>query len=229
MEHQFLLAAGDIQETPWDSAALGVPAYEINRLSREALSIATRTPGHYTIKVNPLSDKSVLHEYGFYYCDTLLEPYCNQERFVRFDRKGVTISNANPLPDLMKICHGAFVHGRFHRDFNVSKELADLRYDRWLQQLCEEGNVLGLVNRDDLVGFMAVSKNRLLLHAIAPQHRGKGLAKYFWSAVCVELFDQGHTELLSSVSATNLAVVNLYASLGFRFRNAVDVYHLAVS
>jgi ribosomal protein S18 acetylase RimI-like enzyme len=60
---------------------------------------------------------------------------------------------------------------------------------------------------------------------MADSFRGKGLAKYLWSTGCRELFKRGHKELSSSISAANLAVLNLYSSLGFRFRNAVDVYH----
>lgn len=224
-----MLAANKILETPWDSKILGVLTYEIKELQREVLNVAAETPGHYTVKINPLTDKRLLHEYGFYYCDTLMEPHCTRDRFVHFARDDVTLSSKPSLADLLAICHGAFKHGRFHRDFNITKVLADLRYDRWLEQLYKAGNVLGLVFENTLIGFIAVSENKLILHAIAPEYRGKGLAKYLWSAACVELFDRGHVELLSSVSAANLPVVNLYTSLGFRFRNAVDVYHLVVS
>ena len=60
-------------------------------------------------------------------------------------------------------------------------------------------------------------------------HRGRGLAKYFWSAVCRHLFEQGQAEIRSSISFTNIAVINLYSSLGFRFRKPVDIYHRVVA
>ena len=224
-ERHQTLASGKIHETPWDARTLGIPTYEIDDLSQETLDIAAKLPGHFTIKVNPLADKRILFEYGFYYCDTLLEPFCPRNRLLRFERDGIGLSKEHSLSDLLKICHGAFEHGRFHRDFNISKELADLRYDRWLEQLYEMGDVIGFVVENELVGFVATSKSKLVLHAIAPEWRGKGLAKYLWSAVCVELFKRGHDELQSSVSAANLPVMNLYASLGFRFRNPVDIYH----
>jgi ribosomal protein S18 acetylase RimI-like enzyme len=46
--------------------------------------------------------------------------------------------------------------------------------------------------------------------------------------MCAELARQGAPELTSSISATNLAALNLYVSLGFRFRNPVDVYHRVI-
>jgi predicted GNAT family acetyltransferase len=85
--------------------------------------------------------------------------------------------------------------------------------------------VYGLLYHDEIAGFICHNENNLVLHAMAHSYRGKGLAKYFWSAVCKQLFDAGHLEVKSSISAANTAAMNLYSSLGFRFRNPIDVYH----
>lgn len=215
----------NIKTSPWDSAAFGVDAYEITDSSRESLEIAVRVPGHYSVRVNPLESKRWLHEYGFYYCDTLIEPYCTMDRFLAFALEAASISTVVDLEPLLAICHDAFSHGRFHRDFNLIKAQADRRYENWLTQLHRAGKVFGLQFLNDLVGFIAVEGNRLVLHALAESLRGQGLAKFLWSPVCRALFEQGYTELASSVSASNLAVVNLYTRLGFRFRSPVDLYH----
>lgn len=217
-----------IIETPWDAAAFGFPAFEITALVAEDLDIASRTRGHYTVKLDPLADKSLLHEYGFYYCDTLIEPWCSLARFRFFDRDGIHVSAETGFDELLGICHGAFSHGRFHRDFNLDPELADRRYDNWLESLNREGKTLGLYQGETLSGFIAFSGGRLVLHALSAACRGRGMGKYFWSAACREIFDRGAPEITSSISASNLAVLNLYASLGFGFRQAVDVYHLSV-
>ncbi len=217
-----------IKETPWDAAAFGIPTFEISALSEENLGLASRTSGHYTIKVDPLADKKMLDAYGFYYCDTLIEPWCSLGRFRFYDRADCRVSKETGLEALLGICHGAFSHGRFHRDFNLSPELADRRYDNWLASLYREGNVLGLYHDETLAGFVAYSGSRLVLHAIDETYRGRGYGKYLWSAACRVIFDQGAPEITSSISASNLAVLNLYASLGFGFRKAVDVYHLCV-
>jgi ribosomal protein S18 acetylase RimI-like enzyme len=210
---------------PWDSAAFGIQAYELAVPTPEVLKMATQLPGHYTVRVDPLSSKRWLHDCGFYYCDTLIEPYCTEERFVPLDDMDVSVSHRLALEPLLGVCHGAFSHGRFHRDFNLSKSQAVQRYDHWLAQLHAAGKVYGLLYRGELGGFIAVDGNRLVLHALAESLRGRGLAKYLWTPVCRTLFEVGHAEVTSSVSATNLAVVNLYARLGFGFRNPVDIYH----
>lgn len=210
---------------PWDTAAFGIRSYEATAVNLEALKMTKQLQGHYTVRVDPLTSKRSLHDHGFYYCDTLIEPYCTETFFVPFDIMDVSISEVPALECLLKICNGAFSHGRFHRDFNVSEVQANLRYNNWLEQLHKAGKVRSLLYRDELAGFIAVDDNKLVLHALAEALRGRGLAKYLWTPVCRALFDAGHAEVTSSVSAANLAVVNLYARLGFRFRNPVDIYH----
>ena len=214
-----------INFTPWDSLVLGTPARELTEYTQDALRYATQTAGHYTLKVDPLADKRLLHEYGFYYCDTLVEPHCDAIRLRPVTHPDATVSTIVDVERVLAICHGAFVHGRFHRDFNVTREAADLRYDNWLKQLLTDRQVYGLYWQGILAGFIGCSGNRLVLHALAEEHRNKGRSRYWWSMVCGELLKSGHQEVRSSISAANLAAVNLYASLGFSFSNPLDVYH----
>lgn len=210
---------------PWDTAALGICAYEIPEPTSEALEIAMQLSGHYTVRVDPLAPKQLLNDCGFYYCDTLIEPYCTEDSFIPFNDSEVSVSKDCTLERLLKVCHGAFSHGRFHRDFNLTQAKADQRYDNWLCQLHAAGKTYGVLYRGEFAGFIAVDGNRLVLHALAELMRGRGLAKSLWTPLCETVFASGYTEVTSSVSASNLAVVNLYARLGFSFRNPVDIYH----
>jgi hypothetical protein len=214
-----------IKDTPWDASAFGLHTAEVIEYSVAGLQQASETPGHYTLKVDPLADKRLLQQYGFYYCDTLIEPFCTADKLKKISHPQAKISREVAWPDLLAICHGAFTHGRFHRDFNLEKSSADQRYDNWLHQLYEKNSVYGLFWDEQPAGFIAFSNNNLVLHAVAEAHRGQGRAKYWWSAVCTELLTEGHSEVSSSISAANLAILNLYSSLGFSFRNALDVYH----
>ncbi len=214
-----------INPTPWDTAAFGMPTWELSDYSEAALQQAAQTPGHHTLKLDPLADKGLLHKYGFYYCDTLIEPHCNAARLRQSHHPDATISKEVDAQQALMICHGAFEFGRFHRDFNLPKAAADLRYDNWLKQLLDAGQVYGLYWQGELAGFIAYHSNNLLLHALAEKYRGRGLSKYWWSAVCTELLAAVHNDVSSSISAGNLAVLNLYASLGFSFNHPQDIYH----
>lgn len=215
----------NIHESPWDQKVFGIPCYEIEGFNPQSGQWAQQHPGHYTTRVSPLANKQVLKQYGFYYCDTLIEPFCSQEQFIAHQDQRASISKAITLEELLPISHQAFTFGRFHKDFNISKTMADQRYDDWLAQLFKGGIVTGLLFDKKLAGFIAIEDSHLVLHAMHPQFRGQGIAKFLWSAVCSELFASGVDEISSSISAANLAAVNLYSSLGFRFRNARDIYH----
>jgi hypothetical protein len=214
-----------LKHTPWDTAAFGMPTWELAEYSGAALQQAVQTAGHHTIRVDPLADKRMLHEHGFYYCDTLIEPYCSSARLRHVLHADATVGKDVNAAQALDICHGAFAHGRFHRDFNLPRDAADLRYDSWLKQLLDAQQVYGLYWQGMLAGFIGYSGNSLVLHAVAERYRGKGCSKYWWSMVCGELLTAGHEEVKSSISAGNVAVLNLYASLGFSFRNPQDVYH----
>ena len=215
-----------IRPVPWDSEVFGVNCFEITNADEHSLARATRMPGHYTVKINPQADKRMLHRHGFYYVDTLIEPVCNDPaRLAHYRHPDCSISTDALFDKLEPMCRASFLHGRFHRDFNMSSKAADQRYIRWLKQLQKEGEVFTLLYRQQVAGFIACQQGKLLLHAIKNEFRDKGLAKYFWSTVCEQLFRQGNAPISSSISSSNLPALNLYSRLGFRFSNAVDVYH----
>lgn len=216
----------DIKETPWDKKAFGINTYEIVNPTEEVLKKTLDMDGHFTVKIDPLADSEPLYRYGFYYCGTLIEPYCRKEHFRDFRDDRVTLKRkVADFAELKNLSDGAFVHGRFHRDFNLDRELADRRYANWLSQMYEEDNVFSLYYNGELAGFFGFSGPQILLYTHKPRYRGKGMAKYFWSAACRELFSYGHDELISSISAANMPILNLSVSLGFKFRRPRDVYH----
>lgn len=213
---------------PSDSILFSMNAFDIPVLSNLALKEIAKHPGHYTHKINPLECKKMLYENDFYYCDTLLEPYCPRNCFIFFENELANLGEIGKLDDLIRICKNAFIYGRFHRDFKLDQTIAEKRYCNWLKHLYDGKLIYTLYYAKSLAGFVAYTNNKLVLHALDSHYRGKGLAKYFWSKVCKDLFSKKHHEITSSVSATNLAAINLYCSLGFKFRNAVDVYHRIV-
>ncbi|MFQ5519145.1 MAG: GNAT family N-acetyltransferase [Mariprofundus sp.] len=219
------MTADIIRPIPWDSRAFGIDCFEIDHACEHALTRAMEIPGHYTVRVSPLGDKSLLYRYGFYYVDTLIEPVCNKNKLIAYRHPDCHIDADTPLDVLLPMCMNSFQHGRFHRDHNIPNEAADRRYAQWLTQLRKEGSVFGLYFQCQLAGFVACHQEKLLLHAMHEQFRGKGLAKYFWTEVSERLFHAGAESVSSSISAANLPSLNLYSRLGFRFTKVVDVYH----
>lgn len=210
---------------PWDKKTFDVECYEVSNLELHRLEELKNTPGHFTLRLDPLTSAAQIQEFGFRYVDTLIVPRCHQEDFLAYPNSEVSITKSINLSDLSAIATNAFVHGRYHRDDSIPLHLAEIRYQNWLQDLYAEGKVLGIEYQGGLAAFIAIEDSRLILHAVHSKLRGKGLAKYLWTPVCEELFTKGYPTIESSISAANLAVVNLYARLGFTLKSAQDIYH----
>lgn len=225
--------AAVLRPSPYDSAAFGIPAWEVLAYSPTALAAADAHAGLQTIKVDPLADKALLERHRFHYCDTLLATRATRDRLRDVPaRAGIAIARIDArhadAAAALSICHGAFAHGRFQRDFMLERAGADRRYDNWLGQLLAAGDAWGLYADGQLAGFIGHAGACLVLHAVAPAFRGQGLARHWWHLAASALFEAGHAEVTSSISAANVAVLNLYASLGFAFAHPQDVYHRIV-
>lgn len=211
---------------PWDSKVFGLDCYEVSSLEINHLKELRAVPGHFTLRINPLTCTLKIQKIGFRYVDTLIRPTCSLNGFNSFRDPDVSIYPSMTLSEVMSIASQSFVYGRYHRDCSISKELAEKRYQNWLAELYAAGKVVGLCYRGALAAFIAIDHNRLVLHSITPSMRGRGLAKYLWTPVCENLFFEGVDTIESSISAANLAVLNLYSRLGFKMSSAQDIYHL---
>lgn len=210
--------------TPWNTKAFGIPTYEIQSLSEEILKNTIQKPGHYSIHISPQTSKKLLHQFGFYYVDTLIEPFCRQRDFIPYEHPQVTLSSEIKIEDFRSICHGAF-KGRFHRDFNIDSKLADSRYNVWLEQFFQERRILGIYFENDPAAFMGYQDDKIQLYASNKQYRSRGFGKFLLGAACQWLLNKKYTEISSSTSISNIPSMNVYIALGFRFRNPSDIYH----
>lgn len=214
-----------LRETPWDKRNFNMNTYEVIGTSEEALLETDKHDGHYTLKIGPMENPEPLIKYGFYYMDTLIEPVCKRKNLHVFDKEATSISKDYDPAEINQIAEEAFKHGRFHRDFNIPNSMADTRYMNWVKDLQEKEQIFALKYEDDTAGFFAYENDKVLLLGIKEEYRSRGLAKAFTSQGCAEQFKHGHNELRTSISAANVASLNLFYSLGFKLMNTVDVYH----
>lgn len=218
-----------VRSIPWDSATFGQPAWEVAEYSPAALAEADNRPGHQTIKVDPLADKALLQRHGFYYTDTLIETRAEIAALPAPQvPAGLAVSRDIDRDGALAICHGAFQHGRFHRDPALPRALADARYDNWLDQMLAAGTVFGLYAEGTLGGFIAYQGHSFVLHAVDARCRGQGRARPWWWLAIQQMAQAGHTVITSSISAANMPVLNLYSRLGFSFQHPQDIYHRVV-
>jgi ribosomal protein S18 acetylase RimI-like enzyme len=215
----------NIEPVPWDARALGCSAWNVKQTDEDTLREASTLPGLIVARLPACEDKRILHRFGFYYVDTLIEPYCDSKRLRAFCDPRTSISSEFDLSIALELACSGFEHGRFYRDHSISRKVAGERYRNWLKDLILRDQVVGLFLEKRQAGFIALQNGYFKLHAVGQNYRSMGLAKYWWYLACIREIQRGCQEITSSVSTTNLPVVSLYASLGFRFRRATDIYH----
>lgn len=134
---------------------------------------------------------------------------------------------------LEKIAATSFHHGRYHADPWFPRELADRRYLRWLQGALSDpaagthvyvvgpcGNAKGFLHTE-----VADSVADLRLGAVDPDANPGTAGFSLYLGAMHALAAIGVRSVVARVSATNTAVMNLYAALGFRFSDPEVVLH----
>lgn len=134
---------------------------------------------------------------------------------------------------LLHIAETAFHHGRYHADGRFPQQLAHKRYRWWLQNALDRPSpgtqvyVIGQAGKP--IGFLHVEVTGtdadLRLGGVDPD-ANPGFAGYqLYLGVLHALEGRGVQRVVAQVSATNVAVLNVYASLGFRFSTPELVFH----
>lgn len=216
-----------LEPTPWDRRNFPIDTYQLTEYSEAALKETDQVEGHFTMKVDPLVNKALLHQYGFYYTDTLTDLVVTHDRF--FAEKAtdaVTFSKDYPAGEVLAIAEEAFQGGRYHRDFQVPDHLADLRYRNWVKDLIEQERILVYKQAGQVDGFFAYKDDDVLLMAMHQRVRGKGFAIPFAAACIKEQFARTEAERLTApISPRNMASMNVFIGLGFNIGGCVDIYH----
>jgi ribosomal protein S18 acetylase RimI-like enzyme len=128
---------------------------------------------------------------------------------------------------IMECARESFSDDRFHMDPNCHKELADLRFFNWAKDLIDnpEVEIYIAVLGEDVVGFLAQKQGNLILAGFMSSYTGKGLGEFLWLESLSNMMTHGLEHATTRISANNVAVLNLYARLGFKFRNPAAMFH----
>jgi len=188
-----------------------------------------------------------LEHSGFYPVETVLIPYANlktnkvltyfidnRDAFVP-DRSrkdewkvtGVDKTDTLLLQRIKDIALDSFVDDRFHRDWQCDKETASRRFSYWVDDLAADSEVtfLMITHRDKGEGFMARTFDNLILGGLSRKSVGKGVGKFFWLSVLEDMLNAGSPNVHTLISVNNIPVLNLYAGLGFKFKEPAVTLH----
>jgi hypothetical protein len=143
-----------------------------------------------------------------------------------FDDPEISIqpAAASDAAEISGIAARIFDAGRLHVDPQVGPEIGNRRYAAWAANAFSHPaqSVLKCLMDGRIVAFMVIEQptpaSRFWsLVGLAPGLTGQGLGRRVWQAVLAFHHREGVEEISTSISSHNVAVHNLYVSLGFRF------------
>ena len=236
------------QSVPWDREVFGFPVVQIQDLevidSHGAMSdyadfrawldlgqvriVSSRLPHH------RLRESMFLEANGFRFVETVLHPTLENLQSLNIPQDGLLIALAqeSDLPLLQDMAERAFHHERYHVDPRLNPRLGDLRYGRWVRNSLgrPDQRLLKITDGDRLVAlFLVESRDDRTaywhLTAVSPRWQGSGYGYRVWQSMLRYHQAEGCEGLMTTISARNVAVLNLYAKLGFRFRPPEMTFH----
>jgi len=225
---------------PWDSDIFGFPVAQIAEirvvdpaqaradlqsflawLERERIRLAScRVP------FDRLRETMLLEQAGFRFVEMVLHPHLAQLQAYPCGSQGLLVERAtdNDLPAIEAIASDAFGYERFHADPRLDRVLADKRYLIWVRtsHAHPSQRLYKISDGDELVAFFVTeSKPDGLsywhLTAVAPAFQGRGYGKRVWHEMLYFHQREGMHRVATTIAGGNVPVLNLYASLGFRF------------
>ena len=238
---------------PWDSELFDTQFYEL-RFSDRCADVDRLLPlwqasfpaagcGFACAKLSPdrVELTANLSKHGFYPVETMIETSRNLSDFkpvYPVDRPDLELRRGQEedMPELMRIAACAFFRDRFHLDSSLSSDKADRRYAKWVENgFCagEDFLVFEDVRKGTTLGFFhlreaAESIVDISLAALDPKYQGLGLGAQMYQALVLEYRRLGYKRIQTRISINNTAVLNLYAHLGFTFRNPLLTLHCSL-
>lgn len=232
---------------PWDSELLGCPAAEITsirvagpgdlQLEFDHFQVWLRDNGYKMVSCRmphqKLLESALLEKNHFRFIEMVLHPELKDLQSLEVTEQGIEISLADfeDVSRIAQIAEKAFGVERFYVDPFMNADLANLRYKRWVENsIGSDVQILLKVSLDgQIVGFFLVEKKQRQVYwhltAITPEFKGRGIGVRVWRAMLERHKKDGMDSVLTTISARNVPVLNLYSKLNFRFQPPEMTFH----
>lgn len=241
--------SASLSSVPWDSATFDTRIFDLSQLHYantkgldellQSVEIrAVNLKSELTITRVKQSDLVLIHAleaHGYRYIEANYQPKLHLDNLTFKTLYALKITKCTPeeVISISEEVGDMFKYGRYHQDLRTPNELADARYKNWLVNALESSNQTVYKCIDEsgaTISFFVVETGCLdiaflSLVGMLDAFRGKGMAKSVWNTMIKFLQDNGIKTVSTSISSHNIAVFNLYVSLGFSFPEPELTFH----
>ncbi len=175
-----------------------------------------------------------LAEAGFRFVELQIRATLPRLEAQRLEPPRITVRRAESADRarLASIAESAFAFGRYHADPLFPRDAAERRFRRWIERALRDPSlgtrILVVGPAGDPAGFvhteLTASIGDVRLFAADPVRAGLAGPAMLAGALR-DLAERGAERVTAQLSAANVAAMNLYATLRFRFHDPELVYH----
>lgn len=233
---------------PWDTRALGFPVAQVDAMELGEHDDPVPTIARLTSWLDDngvrlvscrldslrLRESMLLEQLGFRFIEMVYSPVLSPLPADVATDEEIVIGPAREVErsTLESMASSVFTTGRHVIDWRLDPDAGHVRYRNWLEGALADDrqDVLCASIGDATVGFFIVESQpdgAIYWHltAIAAEWQGQGVGKRVGRAMIARHRAAGARRIMTTVSAHNTAVLNLYTRLGFRFTAPRATFH----
>lgn len=186
------------------------------------------------VRVSLPSDVSFhqqMQQMGYQFVERMLDVSINLRRTSIDFQKSIRIEpivTAEYKSEIKQIAEHSFTRDRrFHVDVVYNPVIAKQIMDAWIEDIPE---FYVCLYKEILIGFLALKEAAdgksasIYLAAVEERYRASGAAMSLYANAVKVGQEKGYQNITGYISSTNVAVMNLYASLGGTFSNPQDIF-----
>lgn len=173
-----------------------------------------------------ITSSMFLEKQGFRFIEMVLHPTLGTLQSLPLLKTELRVEpvSGDEVSVIASLAERSFSFERYHADPRIDSKLADKRYGKWINNSFrdEKQVLLKIMHLNDLVGFFVIeNKPEGLVYwhltAINPELKGQKMGTEVWKTMMVYHRTAGMESILTTISARNTPVLNLYSKLNFRF------------
>ena len=167
-----------------------------------------------------------LERHGFHFMEMVLHPTLSivRSEIERANTLCVEKVLKHEVAIIADMAERAFSFERYHVDPRIDSKAANIRYGCWIKNtiFSDKQTLVKISENHNIIGFFVIEEmpnNKVYWHltALNPDYIGKGLGTDVWNAMIIYCEELGAKHIMTTISARNTPVLNLYSKLGFRF------------
>jgi len=233
---------------PWDSEILGFAVAQISKITiqqkatsqaAKMLSDCFRREGVQLVSarlpVSDLQSSMLLELAGFRFVEVTCQPvFSKLNAWPVGEETGIEVVRVTQdvLAVVEDMAGRVFRNERFYVDPRLNPLSSDERYRHWVRSAFghPQQSLYALLEKNTIIGFFVTEdqpSGRVYWHltAIAPEYQGGGYGRRAWKEMMQFHQQAGQTCIATTIVTRNIPVLNLYASLGFRFTQPEMGFH----